>query len=116
MLPLDPPPRYGHRHPAGWVGLSAILHGLLVIGAIAAARYLPEYLPVHAGGTVLASMGGVFFDGEDFAHAAQACARSSSLRPAQREGKAFPYAGRVPMLSKLNELLILQTSCGLEKG
>ena len=67
MLPLDPPPLRCHRHPARWVGFSAVLHGLLVIGAIAAARYLPEYLPVHAGGAVmvsLASMGGASSGGD----------------------------------------------------
>lgn len=67
MLPLDPPPRRGHRHPAHWMGFSAVLHGLLVIGAITAARYLPEYLPVHAGGAVmvnLANMGGAFSGGD----------------------------------------------------
>lgn len=67
MLPLDPPPRRGHRHPVRWVGLSAVLHGLLVFGVIAAARYLPEYLPVQAGGAVmvsLASLGGAFSGGD----------------------------------------------------
>lgn len=67
MLPLDPPPRRGHRHPAHWVGFSAVLHGLLVIGVIAAARYLPEYLPVQAGGAVmvsLANMGGASSGGD----------------------------------------------------
>lgn len=67
MLPLDPPPRRGHRHPARWVGFSAVLHGFLVIGVITAARYLPEYLPVQAGGAVmvsLASMGGAFSGGD----------------------------------------------------
>lgn len=66
-MPLDPPPRRGHRHPARWVGFSAVLHGLLVIGVIAAARYLPEYLPVQAGGAVmvsLASMGGASSGGD----------------------------------------------------
>ena len=67
LLPLDPPPRRGYRHPARCVGFSAVLHCILVIGAISAARYLPDYLPVHAGGAVmvsLANMGGAFSGGD----------------------------------------------------
>lgn len=84
MLPLDPPPLRCHRHPARWVGFSAVLHGLLVFGVIATARYLPEYLPVQAGGAVmvsLASMGGAFSGGDS----AQGAATPEKTAAAQME-------------------------------